>query len=136
LGDDGTTAYTIWARDIDLFSYNNQDNLVLFAATNLSTLKTPENAKNVLAVGASQQAPNQEQHGSGGRGPTSDGRRKPEIYAPGVGIQSSQVNTSCGFFGLTGTSMSSPAVAGAAALVRQYFAEGCILFGGPKRRRC
>jgi hypothetical protein len=130
-GDDGTTAYTTWARDIDLFSHTNQNNLVIFAVSNLPTLKTPENAKNVLAVGASKQAPNQGSHGSGGKGPTNDGRRKPEIYTPGVGIQSAKVNTTCSALGLTGTSMAAPAIAGAAALVRQYFVEGWYPTGAP-----
>jgi hypothetical protein len=129
-GDDGTTAYTAWCRDIDLFSRTFEDNLVAFAVTNLSTLKTPENAKNCLAVGATQQAPNQANHGSGGSGPTSDGRRKPEVYAPGVGIVSSSTGT-CATTSLTGTSMACPAATGLGALVRQYFADGFYPTGLP-----
>ena len=48
--------------------------LFVFAVTNGSSLKTPENAKNVLAVGASQKGANADNHCSGGVGPTSDGR--------------------------------------------------------------
>ena len=58
-GDDGTTAYTGLARSIDTFSHDNDDNLIIFAVTNTNSLKTPENAKNCLAVGASQDASNQ-----------------------------------------------------------------------------
>ncbi len=123
-GNDGTTSYDGLARAIDSFSYNNDDNLVLFAVTNGSSLKNPENAKNCLAVGASQDANSQHAHCSGGTGPTADGRRKPEIYAPGCGSQSSSSSSSCGTTSLTGTSMAAPAVAGAAALVRQYYTEG------------
>lgn len=123
-GDDGTTAYNGLPRAIDSFSFNNDDNLVLFAVTNTSTLKNPENAKNCLAVGASQDANNQGAFCSGGRGPTSDGRRKPEIFAPGCNTQSANWQTSCGTMGLTGTSMAAPAVAGTAALTRQYFEDG------------
>ncbi len=122
-GDDGLTSYTTWCRDIDAFSHDREDDLVLFAVTNLSTLKTPENAKNCLAVGATLQAPNQESHGSGGSGPTSDGRRKPEVYLPGIGIVSA-TGGACATAGLSGTSMACPAVTGAAALVRQYFEDG------------
>ncbi len=129
-GDDGTTAYTAWCRDIDLFSRLFEDNLVAFAVTNLSLLKTPENAKNCLAVGATRQAPNQMNHGSGGAGPTADGRRKPEVYAPGVGIVSSSSGT-CATTSLTGTSMACPAVMGTAALVRQYFETGVYPSGIP-----
>lgn len=130
-GDDGTTAYNGMPRAIDSFSFSNDDNLVIFAATNTSLLKNPENAKNCLAVGASQDASNQGSFCSGGRGPTDDGRRKPEIFAPGCNTQSSQVNTSCGTFGLTGTSMAAPAIAGCAALARQYFEDGYYPSGVP-----
>lgn len=123
-GDDGTTAYTGLARSIDAFSYDNDDNLVIFAVTNTSTLKTPENAKNCLAVGATQDANSQNSICSGGRGPTADGRRKPEIFAPGCDTSSSRANTSCGTIGLTGTSMAAPAIAASAALTRQYFEDG------------
>lgn len=123
-GDDGTTAYTTWCRDIDRFAYDFEDSLVLFASTNTTTLKTPENAKNLLAVGASQNGVNDDGFCSGGTGPTSDGRRKPEIFAPGCGIQSARSSQICMLGTASGTSMASPAVTGAAALVRQYFTEG------------
>lgn len=123
-GDDGTTAYTTWCRQIDLFSFSNEDDLVCFAVTNTTTLKSPENAKNVLAVAASQDTPNQGSFCSGGLGPTFDGRRKPEIFAPGCGTQSASSATTCGWFGLTGTSMACPAVSGMGLLVRQYYTEG------------
>ncbi|MGH2570667.1 MAG: S8 family serine peptidase, partial [bacterium] len=123
-GDDGTTAYTWWCVDIDAFSRDYEDDLVLFAVTNLSSLKTPENAKNCLAVGATSQAPNQQNHCTGGRGPTIDGRRKPEIYLPGCGILSANSSTSCGTTSSSGTSMACPAVTGCAALVRQYYEDG------------
>lgn len=128
-GNDSTTSYTAWCRAIDRFSWDFETSLVVFAATNTSTLKTPENAKNVLAVGATQQAPNQGNHSSGGTGPTADGRRKPEIYAPGAGIFSAASGTTTGFRSLSGTSMACPAIAGSAALVRQYFVEGWHVAG-------
>ncbi len=130
-GDDGTTAYNSLTRGIDAFSYDFEDALVLFAVTNTSTLKNPENAKNLLAVGATSDAPNQRNHCSGGTGPTSDGRRKPEVYAPGCGIQSANAGTACGTTSLSGTSMASPAVAGAALLVRQYYIDGFYPTGSP-----
>ena len=123
-GDDGTTAYTGLAQSIDTFSFNNDDNLIIFAVTNLNSLKSPENAKNCLAVGASQDASNQGAFCTGGTGPTSDGRRKPEIFAPGCSTQSADWQSSCDTMGLTGTSMAAPAVAGTAALTRQYFEDG------------
>lgn len=123
-GDDGTVRYTAQCRAIDNHMYINEDSLVLFAVTNTSLLRTPENAKNVLAVGATQGAGSQEFFCSGGRGPTPDGRRKPEIFAPGCNTVSAASNSGCGTIGQTGTSMACPAVAGAAVLVRQYFIDG------------
>jgi serine protease AprX len=64
------------------------------------------------------------------RGPTTDGRQKPDVVAPGSNILSNcskfegadegwgQFNKDLCFMG--GTSMSTPLVAGAAAVVRQY----------------
>ena len=57
-------------------------------------------------------------------GPTSDGRIKPELVAPGSNIVSAATGTACGTKSLSGTSMATPIVAGAAALVRQYLREG------------
>lgn len=65
-----------------------------------------------------------------GRGPTDDGRIKPDLCAPGTNIISdrSQANYPAGWspFDVNyiywgGTSMSTPQVAGAAALAREYF---------------
>ncbi len=123
-GNDLSTSYDGLARAIDMFMHNNEDDLVLFAVTNGAALRNPENAKNLLAVGASQRFPNQGTHCSGGVGPTDDGRRKPEIYAPGCNTNSASAGTPCSTVAFTGTSMAAPAVAGAAALVRQYYTEG------------
>ena len=123
-GDDDTTAYTQWCQSIDQYSWDREDATVVFAATNLSALKTPENAKNVLAVGNTSQQPNQNNASTGGIGPTFDGRRKPEIWAPGTGIFSASSTNTSGYNSSTGTSMACPAITGYCALVRQYYVEG------------
>jgi len=123
-GNDGSTSYNAWSRAVDVFSHDEEDSLVCFAVTNFSTLRTPENAKNVLAVGASRDTPSQDSFCSGGAGPTSDGRRKPEIFAPGCSIASSRNSTSCSTTTLTGTSMAAPAITGLGMLTRQYYIEG------------
>ena len=66
------------------------------------------------------------------RGPTEDGRMKPDVMAPGDNILSACANPSTpgtcddngGLKYAGGTSMSAPAVCGAAAIVRQYFEDG------------
>ena len=123
-GNDGTTSYDGLCRAVDAFAYSFEDDVVCFAVTNQSLLKNPENAKNVVAVGNTQDTPSTSSICTGGAGPTSDGRRKPEIWAPGCATLSSQSGSSCGTVALTGTSMASPAIAGTALLVRQYYTAG------------
>lgn len=130
-GDDGTVAYNSLCRAIDQFCYDNEDDLVLLAVTNLPVLRNPENAKNPLAVGATHDSPNQHNHCSGGAGPTTDARRKPEVFAPGCFVTSARSNTACDVIADGGTSMATPAVAGVAALFRQYFVDGFYPTGSP-----
>ena len=123
-GDDFTTQYNAWCVDIDELTWEHPETLICFAVSNLSDLKNPENAKNVLAVGATGQSPNQASHCTGGQGPTDDGRRKPELYAPGCNIESANDNRTCSTTSMSGTSMACPAIAGAAALTKSYFEAG------------
>jgi len=121
----GSTAYNQWCVDIDKFMYDDEDELVVFAVINFGGVKNPENAKNVLAVGASGDTPNQANYCSGGSGPTADGRRRPEIMATGCNVNSSvNPGVTCDFSIDTGTSMACPLVAGSAVLARQYFTSG------------
>jgi hypothetical protein len=122
-GNDGTTAYNSHCNAIDLFQWNFEDNLVFFAETNQSSLRNPENAKNLVAVGNGQNGNSANSTCGGGVGPTADGRRKPDLLTPGCNIVSANT-TSCGTSTLTGTSMACPGATGAAALVRQYFIDG------------
>ena len=63
------------------------------------------------------------------RGPTDDGRIKPDVVAPGTNILSTRSSLPSNYWGgynsyyayNGGTSMSTPLTAGAAALVRQYY---------------
>jgi len=131
-GNDATNTYDQLARDVDQFAYEFEDSLVLFAVTNLSILRNPENAKNLLAVGATGDAPDQDEHCYGGVGPTIDGRLKPEIFAPGCGVFSTSGDgMTCGVATDSGTSMACPATAGVAMLVRQYFVDGYYPQGTP-----
>ncbi len=51
------------------------------------------------------------------RGPTLDGRSKPDLVAPGVNVRSALAGTIAGYTDESGTSMASPFVAGLAALM-------------------
>ncbi len=130
-GQDYITEYTELCYDIDRFSWDFEDDMVAFASTNTTTLYTPENAKNVLAVGATWAGPLYNKHFLGGEGPTADGRRKPEIYAPGYLINSARGAVPCQEISLSGTSMACPAITAGAALARQYYTEGWHPSGAP-----
>ncbi|MDX2130844.1 MAG: S8 family serine peptidase [Planctomycetota bacterium] len=123
-GADWTREYDGGCRGIDSVQRDFPDILIVHAVSNSATVNNPENAKNSLAVTASVNAPNQQNWCDGGDGPTQDGRRKPEIAAPGCAIQSASGSTGCGTTTLSGTSMATPAVAGVATLVRQYYLKG------------
>lgn len=127
--------YTERTADVDRFMWNHKDTLVFFAAGNAGpydgTIGSPSTGKNVVAVGASI-------HGTydptcvaifSSRGPTNDGRIKPDVVAPGLFTVSAATNRvvpgpSCGNAQSSGTSMAAPTAAGLGALVRQYFTDG------------
>jgi len=116
--------YNVWARAIDVFTREHEDDLVVFASTNLTVLRTPENSRNVLATAASFDTPGQDTHATGGIGPTGDGRRKPELTAPGSGVRAASPNTCNDTSSGLGTSFACPQIAAGGALARQYYTEG------------
>jgi len=122
--------YNQIAADVDSFTWYDEDRLVLGSAGNRGEEQGPPgSAKNAVAVGASKADPDQMEFGDGNPGPTSDGRRKPDLMAPGCRIGSAIVRTTCDTGPLPnaapcGSSFATPHAAGAAALVRQYFIEG------------
>lgn len=134
-GGAGTSEYSSDAQLVDRFIYNHEDFQFFFANGNdgsaAHTVGPPATAKNCVSVGATS-------NGSSGansiasfssRGPTIDGRQKPDVCAPGVGVysasgDSSHTSNNCGTKPLDGTSMATPTAAGGATLMRQYFTDG------------
>ncbi|MCC7014292.1 MAG: S8 family serine peptidase [Planctomycetes bacterium] len=122
-GDDTTTAYNALAQSVDAYQWANEDELVLFSISNGAFITNPDNAKNHVAVGATQNGIAAGGQCFGGTGPTADGRRKPDLMTPGCNVVSAATGA-CATTTLNGTSMATPSAAAAAALVRQYFESG------------
>lgn len=141
-----SNAYDGYSVDVDNAMWGHPDFLVCFAAGNSgpngSTVGSPGTAKNCVTVGATQQAPNQNTIASySSRGPASDSRYKPTVTAPGGespnyitsvdnhtgNPPSPTCNTASDPF--QGTSMATPAVAGMALNIRQYFRDGFYPLG-------
>jgi hypothetical protein len=82
------------------------------------SIGAPANAKNLISVGAAYRGSGLAAFSS--RGPTLDGRVKPDLVVPGYSIVSSRSGTSCSTTTMSGTSMACPLLAGMATLVTQF----------------
>ncbi len=136
-----SNAYDGYSVDVDNAMWNSKEFLICFAAGNSgpggSTVGSPGTAKNCVTVGATKQAPQQDVIASySSRGPAGDNRYKPTLTAPGgedptfiTSVDNNSGNppsatcqTASSPF--QGTSMATPAVAGSALNVRQYYTDG------------
>lgn len=142
-------SYSDYALSVDTFLYDYPDSIVFLSAGNSgptsNTVYSPANAKNAVTVGASSNDHESWMAIEGSdsnsikdknmlayfssRGPTFDQRLKPDITAPGYWITSSSgeyqnTDPHCNYLILDGTSMASPAAAGFALKVREYFMNG------------
>ena len=151
--------YDYLVRDAASSVPGNQEMTILFSAGNSgflpNTIGSPGNAKNVITVGATENyrptwidgcligstsANNANDIASfSSRGPTTDGRNKPDVVAPGTHIvgAATQITSYTGdyvcdqyypvgqtlYAASSGTSHAAPAVAGAASLFYRYFKD-------------
>jgi subtilisin family serine protease len=148
------TIYDSFARDVDRYTYENPDFLVLVAAGNSGSIEnvpmvgSPATAKNALSVGSGIMRDvysdvlfrDYTVSAFSSTGPTPGGVIKPDIVAPGSNIVSARANhadyftkavagniqMSCTTEQMSGTSMATPLTAGTALLVRQYFMDSAF----------
>jgi len=116
---DGDTAVTTKAADIAV-----EQGLIMFSAVGNAgpgpmTLMAPSDADGVIAVGAVELDGDVAEFSS--RGPTADGRFKPDIAAPGKGIWVVDPGSQSDYDRGNGTSLATPLAAGAAALLLEAF---------------
>jgi hypothetical protein len=137
--------YTSDSRSIDWFTNDYPEFLVIFSAGDMgeSGVTSPSTAKNALSVGASTTGAFDsvtvgQVFNESSSGPTSDGRIKPDLVAPGVMICSARAQeadltsgSNCSdamhsdgstpmYMTLSGSSMATPVVAGASAMAREF----------------
>lgn len=133
-----TANYPQSAYDVDAFVWSHPDMLVVFNTGNLgsksptprSSLSAPGSAKNTLQIGGTRIGVRDDDtlayftlHG-----PARDGRIKPDLVAPARVMSGARDfdddPSTCDDSRQDGTSFAAPTVAAAAALVRQYYADG------------
>ena len=86
-------------------------------AAHPSSISYPGDSEKAITVGSVNDEHNREIYSS--RGPTGDGRLKPDVMAPGGAIMSASAGSGDGYVSYSGTSMATPHVAGVAALLIQ-----------------
>jgi hypothetical protein len=134
--------YDLQAMMVDRYVWNHPDMAIFFAAGNggagLFTVGSPGTSKSTITIGGANEYPGENAvSGTSSRGPTADGRLKPDTMTFFTGTTSSSsgnptdnTNTAATTF-FAGTSHSTPLGAGMAALVRQYFDQGYYPTGVP-----
>ncbi|MEF8874798.1 MAG: S8 family serine peptidase, partial [Candidatus Thermoplasmatota archaeon] len=130
--DEYAVGYDAAVRDANSDTEENEEMVIAVAAGNegsgYNTLRSPGRAKNVITVGATQNynpnsgVTNPDAVASfSSRGWTNDNRIKPDVMGPGEGVVSTMPGG--GYGEMSGTSMSTPAVAGASAVVVDWYED-------------
>ncbi len=124
----GGSGYGASAVTSDQFIWDHKDFNILYAMGNsgsgANTLSSQAEGKNVLSVGAVTNSPSHNNVASfSSRGYADDGRIKPTVLHVGENLVSASQSTS-GYSSMSGTSMSTPSLAGQVGQVRHYYVGG------------
>lgn len=130
----GEDCYSYYSAPEAVDNATRQGVLVVVAAGNdgasgSETVSAPGCAKRAITVGNTNDGDSIVSSSS--RGPTRDNRTKPDLTAPGNSINSTYLND--GYHQQGGTSMSTPHIAGVAALVMQKFNQVNSYYPKPDR---
>jgi len=125
----GLTGTDSTSRKLDDKVWTNRQAYVIAAGNEgpgTQTIRSPGSAKNALTVG------NAIDNGylsvgvinnGSSRGPTGDGRMKPNLVAPGTDVTSAKAGTTSEYIPKEGTSMAAPHVTGLAATLMEHYPE-------------
>lgn len=129
---DFTGGYNDYSREIDASTEEFTDLLHVWAAGNSgavnctpypngykSILSGPQSSKNGISVGALSNGNGTPLTSYSSRGPTNDGRIKPEIST--IGGSTLSANSNNGYYSTGGTSMAAPSVSAAVGLIQEAY---------------
>ncbi len=111
----------------DQFVWNHPQFLHCNSMGNYGTNRMghPVIAKSIISTGATMSGTSANQIATfTSRGPTADGRMKPQLVSPGNSVMSASNTNASGYTSKSGTSMSTPNMTAATALIRDYFLKG------------
>ncbi|MBI5001283.1 MAG: S8 family serine peptidase [Euryarchaeota archaeon] len=119
--------YTVDEQMIDQWAYDHPPFLFAWSAGGGGSAQTIDNqpaAKNAIAIGGVLRTNSENFYTATSRGPTYDGRVKPDLLATASSVNSADSSGINTYVAIQGTSMATGNAIGALALMDQYFLEG------------
>ncbi len=123
----GLTGTSALSRKLDEKVWEHKQAYIVCGGNTGSAAQTiwdPGVAKNAFAVGNALDSGDGtigDINGGSSRGPTGDGRMKPNVVGTGTSIDSADAGTTNGYRGMSGCSMATPHVSGIAATLMEHY---------------